>query len=126
MLGRMGEEGEACMGESWIAAVRTSCKRVSGDDDVTLTHTHTHTDRQTNRHTHTHTHTQTNRQTDRHTHLQAVFDPKEAPTRFPVLRADDIQQSVKQPPLDASVEHLKELPSDLDLGTPESTEEGRL
>ncbi len=58
--------------------------------------------------------------------LQTVFDPEEPSAMFPVLGADDVEETVKQSALDAAVEHIKEPRPDLDLRTSQAPQEGRL
>ena len=59
-------------------------------------------------------------------YLETVFDPEVPPTVFPVLRAHDVEKSIKKSPLDARVEDREELWAYLYDGTPQPGEESRL
>jgi len=59
-------------------------------------------------------------------HLDALFDPEVSGHGLPVLRADDVQQTIVEPPANACVKHFHELLSNVWLRATESTEERRL
>lgn len=53
-----------------------------------------------------------------------MLDPKVASTVLPVLRADNVEQPVKETLWDARVEDREEFRSNLDDGAPQSTQKG--
>ena len=59
-------------------------------------------------------------------YLQTVFDPEVASTLLPVLRADNVEESVKYPLLNTWVKDGKELWPYVYNGAPEPREKGRL
>ena len=59
-------------------------------------------------------------------HLDALFDPEVRRHRFPVLRADDVEETVEDATAHAAVEDFDEPPSQRRLWAAESGEERRL